>query len=114
MLLPIATWTKRSLQFQPPDTIPSGVSRQPFEARIARTTRPTTPATIQAGASSRSPRRTSDGTSATAGNDHGASHGWRIRVNTAVASTSTRIATRTAIRPNPSSRLTSSTRWADR
>ena len=30
MLDPIETWTSRSLQFQPPDTQPSGVSCQPL------------------------------------------------------------------------------------
>ena len=57
MLEPIETWTRKSLQFQPPDTQPSGVSTQPFVPSTRRTTRPVAIATIQAGASARRARR---------------------------------------------------------
>ncbi len=114
MLFPIATWTRRSLQFQPPDTIPSGVSRQPFAPRTDSTRSAKAAATIHAGASARRAPRISLGISRTAGNDHGASHRWRIRVRTTVARTSRPAAMSTATRPNPSRRLTSSTRWAER
>ena len=114
MLLPIATWTSRSLQFQPPDTKPSGVSRQPFRPRIARTTRATAAAMIHAGASSRSARPMLRGTALSGGSVTGVSDGSRIRAMTTVAIASSAAATRTAARPKPSSSATNLTVCADR
>jgi hypothetical protein len=39
MLWPIETWTRKSLQFHPPETQPAGISRQAFPARTVPTSR---------------------------------------------------------------------------
>ena len=74
MLEPIETWTRKSLQFQPPTTQPSGVSTQPLRAQDERGRRgPSAAATIQAGASARSAATNP----ARVGRASGASQRWR-------------------------------------
>jgi hypothetical protein len=106
MLEPIETWTRKSLQFQPPDTQPSGVSTQPFVPSTRRTTRPVAIATIQADASARravvNPARV--------GRWSGASQRLRTKANPTLARARTTAATTIDTRPNPPTCATTFTR----
>src|SRR5262245_27131711 len=112
MLLPIATWTSRSLQFQPPDTKPAGVWRQPLVSSTEPTTKTTT-TTIHAAGPFLADRNMAPGITRGDGMDHGASHRWWARATTIVARMSSTTESSTATRSKPPTVATSSTRWAD-
>ena len=110
MLEPIATWTSRSLQFQPPETQPSSVSCQPLANSTTATTTPTNAAMSQAAASSRSVERIP----AAVGRPIGASQACLAQPTATAPATSNIADTMIEGRSKPPIRATTSTRCADR
>ena len=106
MLEPIATWTRRSLQFQPPLTQPLGVSCQPLPIRTTNTDEAAATAMIQAGASARRAATMP----APVGRGIGVSQRWRICATTTEANARMTALTMTDSGPKPVTRATTFTR----
>ncbi len=115
MLVPIETWTRKSLQFQPPEIQPPGVSRQPLLPRTTRTIRPDRGCDEPGRRvlAERGSDRARARLAVTAARAARATDGAAARP-ASVPTMRSAVPTRTAIGPNPPIRLTRSIRWAER